>query len=78
MSEERSTAALAPTDRSQSAQLQELARAVDADLASPDHAPSTARAYTHDWADFVARCTRCGHTANAVDSSDALESNRVV
>ncbi len=36
--------------------LTELARAVDHDLATPDHAPATERAYAHDWADFVAFC----------------------
>jgi integrase len=34
--------------------LAELARSVDHDLAAPDHAPATERAYAHDWADFVA------------------------
>lgn len=35
-----------------SSALEELARAVDRDLASPDLAPATERAYAHDWADF--------------------------
>jgi hypothetical protein len=34
--------------------LDDLARAVERDLATPDLAPSTERAYAHDWADFVA------------------------
>ncbi|MGB8266899.1 MAG: tyrosine-type recombinase/integrase [Candidatus Velthaea sp.] len=34
----------------------ELARAVDADLSTPDHAPATERAYAHDWDDFVSFC----------------------
>jgi len=38
--------------------LAELARAVDRDLSTPDHAPATERAYAHDWADFVAFCGR--------------------
>jgi len=29
-----------------------------ADLATPDHAPATARAYAHDWDDFAAFCGR--------------------
>ena len=37
--------------------LEELARAVDEDLRTPDHAPSTARAYAHDWDDFRTFCT---------------------
>ncbi len=40
--------------------LAELARAVDRDLSTPDHAPATERAYAHDWADFVAFCARHG------------------
>ncbi len=40
--------------------LAELARAVDVDLATPDLAPATERAYAHDWADFVAFCTQHG------------------
>ena len=40
--------------------LAELARAVEHDLATPDHAPATERAYTHDWADFAAFCGRHG------------------
>ncbi len=38
--------------------LAELARAVDRDLATPDHAPSTERAYAHDWDDFSLFCRR--------------------
>ncbi len=40
--------------------LAELARAVDRDLATPDHAPATERAYAHDWGDFVTFCERHG------------------
>ena len=42
------------------ASLAELARAVDHDLSTPDLAPSTERAYAHDWADFAAFCARHG------------------
>ncbi len=38
------------------AALAELARAVEHDLATPDHAPATERAYAHYWADFAAFC----------------------
>ncbi len=38
--------------------LAELAHAVEEDLARPDHAPATERAYAHDWADFAAFCER--------------------
>ena len=38
--------------------LAELARAVDDDLARPDLAASTERAYAHDWADFATFCRR--------------------
>jgi integrase len=38
--------------------LAELARAVERDLSTPDLAPATERAYTHDWADFAAFCAR--------------------
>jgi len=41
-----------------SAFLAELARAVDHDLATPDHAPATERAYAHDWRDFETFCDR--------------------
>lgn len=41
-----------------SAFLAELARAVDHDLATPDHAPATERAYAHDWSDFETFCDR--------------------
>ncbi len=40
--------------------LAELAWAVEHDLATPDHAPATERAYAHDWADFAAFCGRHG------------------
>jgi len=40
--------------------LAELARAVDRDLSTPDHAPATERAYAHDWDDFAAFCGRHG------------------
>ena len=43
-----------------SAALEDLARAVDRDLATPDLAPATERAYAHDWADFSAFCERHG------------------
>ena len=46
---------LAPSGAiSASEALNELARAVDRDLTTPDHAPATERAYAHDWSDFVA------------------------
>jgi len=38
--------------------LAELARAVERDLSTPDHAPATKRAYAHDWADFATFCGR--------------------
>ena len=38
--------------------LGELARAVEDDLARPDLAASTERAYAHDWADFATFCRR--------------------
>jgi len=41
-------------------ELAELAHAVEEDLARPDHAPATERAYAHDWADFSAFCGRHG------------------
>jgi len=41
-----------------SALLAELARAVERDLSTPDHAPATERAYAHDWADFSEFCAR--------------------
>ena len=40
--------------------LVELARAVEDDLARPDLAASTERAYAHDWADFATFCRRHG------------------
>ncbi len=41
-----------------SASLEDLARAVEDDLATPDLAPATERAYAHDWTDFSAFCAR--------------------
>jgi len=38
--------------------LAELARSVERDLSTPDHAPATERAYAHDWADFLTFCGR--------------------
>ncbi len=52
-------AAIEPLE-SGGAVLTELARAIEHDLATPDHAPATERAYAHDWADFVAFCGRHG------------------
>ena len=59
--------ALAPPDTALSAIaredariLAELARAVEDDLARPDLAASTERAYAHDWADFATFCRRHG------------------
>ncbi len=46
-----------------SSALEDLARAVDRDLATPDLAPATERAYAHDWADFSAFCARHGLAA---------------
>lgn len=43
--------------------LEELARAVDEELRTPDHAPATARAYAHDWDDFCTFCTWHGLVA---------------
>ncbi len=40
--------------------LVDLARAVDQDLATPDHSASTARAYANDWADFETFCALHG------------------
>lgn len=40
--------------------LAELARAVEHNLATPDHAPATERANAYDWADFAAFCGRHG------------------
>ena len=40
--------------------LADLARAVEDDLARPDLAASTERAYAHDWADFATFCHRHG------------------
>jgi len=51
--------------------LAELARAVEHDLATPDHAPATERAYAHDWADFAAFCGRHGLPACGARSSTA-------
>ncbi|MBD5636100.1 MAG: tyrosine-type recombinase/integrase, partial [Candidatus Eremiobacteraeota bacterium] len=50
-----------PTDAAAAlAVLEKLARAVEHDLATPDHAPATERAYAHDWSDFLAFCARHG------------------
>jgi len=46
-----------------SALLAELARAVERDLSTADHAPATERAYAHDWADFSGFCRRHELTA---------------
>ena len=40
--------------------LAKLARGVEHDLSTPDHAPATERAYAHDWADFATFCGRHG------------------
>ncbi len=40
--------------------LEDLARAVDHALATPDLAPATERAYAHDWLDFSAFCAQHG------------------
>ncbi len=53
---ERAFGALAVTD--DAAFLEQLARAVEEDLTSPDHAPATERAYAHDWSDFETFCRR--------------------
>jgi len=50
-----------------SAFLAGLARAVDRDLSTPDHAPATERAYAHDWNDFAAFCAR--HALEALPAS---------
>ena len=43
--------------------LAELARVLEEDLARPDLAASTERAYAHDWADFATFCRRHGLVA---------------
>jgi len=53
-------AALSAIAREDARILAELARAVEDDLARPDLAASTERAYAHDWADFAAFCRRHG------------------
>jgi len=55
----RALAAIEPLEGG-GAVLAELARAVEHDLATPDHAPATERAYAHDWADFAELCGRHG------------------
>ncbi|MBC5825537.1 MAG: tyrosine-type recombinase/integrase [Candidatus Eremiobacteraeota bacterium] len=47
-------------ERTPPLELAELAHAVDEDLARPDHARATERAYAHDWTDFAAFCGRHG------------------
>jgi len=47
-----------PVDEDDAAFLEKLARAVDEDLLTPDHAPATERAYAHDWNDFETFCRR--------------------
>jgi len=47
-------------ERTPPPELAELAHAVDEDLARPDHAPATERAYAHDWSDFASFCGRHG------------------
>ncbi len=49
------------------AELADLAHAVDEDLARPDHAPATDRAYEHDWSDFAAFCGR--HSLDALPAA---------
>ena len=53
-------AALSAIAREDARILAELARAVEDDLARPDLAASTERAYAHDWADFATFCRRHG------------------
>ena len=55
-----SAAALSAIAREDARILAELARAVEDDLARPDLAASTERAYAHDWADFTTFCRRHG------------------
>jgi len=47
-----------PAVEDDAAFLERLARAVDEDLSTPDHAPATERAYAHDWNDFETFCRR--------------------
>jgi len=47
-----------PVVEDDAAFLERLARAVDEDLSTPDHAPATERAYAHDWNDFETFCQR--------------------
>jgi len=47
-----------PAVEDDAAFLERLARAVDEDLSTPDHAPATERAYAHDWNDFETFCQR--------------------
>ena len=53
-------AALSAIAREDARILADLARAVEDDLARPDLAASTERAYAHDWADFATFCRRHG------------------
>ena len=53
-------AALSAIAREDARILAELARAVEDDLARPDLAASTERAYAHDWSDFATFCRRHG------------------
>jgi len=46
-------ATIKPLDEG-AAVLAELARAIEHDLSTPDHAPAKERAYAHEWADFAA------------------------
>ena len=55
-----SATALSAIAREDARILAELARAVEDDLARPDLAASTERAYAHDWADFATFCRRHG------------------
>jgi hypothetical protein len=50
------TPALAPQPPVGAGRLEELARAVDEALATPDDAPKTAKAYAGDWFDFEGFC----------------------
>ena len=60
MALEPSDATVSAIAREDARILTELARAVEDDLARPDLAASTERAYAHDWADFATFCRRHG------------------
>ena len=60
MALEPKAVALSAIAREDARILAELARAVEDDLARPDLAASTERAYAHDWADFATFCRRHG------------------